>query len=82
MPRAAGAAMIEPDRAVVGEAVLSDILLPATAGEKTGYAYSDEITLAQLEQAADTARYIARSPAGEGSVPAIKVGRPTPEHHR
>src|SRR5207244_1222603 len=48
----------------------------ATAGEKTGYAYSDEITLRQLEQAADTARYIARSPAGAASVPAIRVGKP------
>ncbi len=48
----------------------------ATAGEKTGYAYSDEITLTQLEQAAETARYIARSPAGEGTVPAIRVGPP------
>src|SRR5438309_6146992 len=48
----------------------------ATAGEKTGYAYSDEISLRQLEQAADTARYIARSPAGAGFVPAIRVGRP------
>src|SRR2546427_3156199 len=50
----------------------------ATAGEKTGYAYSDEITLRQLEQAADTARYIARSPAGAGFVPAIRVGPPGP----
>ena len=49
----------------------------ATAGEKTGYAYSDEISVRQLEQAADTARYIARSPAGEGQVPAISVGRPS-----
>jgi TldD protein len=49
----------------------------ATAGEKTGYAYSDEITLKQLEQAAETARYIARSPAGEGTIPAIRVGQPT-----
>jgi TldD protein len=48
----------------------------ATAGEKTGYAYSDEITLKQLEQAAETARYIARSPAGVGTVPAIQVGQP------
>lgn len=48
----------------------------ATAGEKTGYAYSDEITLKQLEQAADTARYIAHSPGGEGPVPAIRIGRP------
>src|SRR5947199_8207946 len=47
----------------------------ATAGEKTGYAYSDEITLRQLEQAADTARYIARSPAAAGLVPAVRVGR-------
>jgi TldD protein len=48
----------------------------ATAGEKTGYAYSDEITLKQLEQAAETARYIARSRAGAGTVPAIRVGQP------
>ncbi len=48
----------------------------ATAGEKTGYAYSDEITLKQLEQAAETARYIARSPAGAGTVPAIRIGQP------
>src|SRR5436309_8763947 len=48
----------------------------ATAGEKTGYAYSDEITLRQLEQAADTARYIARAPAGPGSWPAGRVGGP------
>ena len=46
----------------------------ATAGEKTGYAYSDEITLPQLEQAADTARYIAHSPSGDGAVPAIRAG--------
>ncbi len=49
----------------------------ATSGEKTGYAYSDEITLKQLEQAAETARYIARSPAGAGTVPAIRIGQPT-----
>ncbi len=49
----------------------------ATSGEKTGYAYSDEITLKQLEQAAETARYIARAPAGAGTVPAIRIGQPT-----
>src|SRR6059036_1519768 len=48
----------------------------ATAGEKTGYAYSDEITLRQLEQAADTARYIARSPAGGRFLSALPAGRP------
>src|SRR5947209_12290836 len=50
----------------------------ATAGEKTGYAYSDGITLRQLEQAADTARYIARSPAGGGLVAARRGGGPRP----
>lgn len=41
----------------------------ATAGEKTGFAYSDELTRRDLEIAADTARYIARSPKGEGTLP-------------
>src|SRR2546428_6005065 len=50
----------------------------ATAGEKTGYAYSDEITLRQLEQAADTARYIARSPAGAAPMPAVRGRKPAP----
>ncbi|MGQ0812491.1 MAG: metalloprotease TldD [Nitrospiraceae bacterium] len=36
----------------------------ATAGEKTGFAYSDELTRRDLEIAADTARYIADSPQG------------------
>src|SRR2546427_12002822 len=50
----------------------------ATAGEKTGYAYSDEISVRQLEQAADTARYIARSPAGAAPVPPIRGRKPAP----
>ena len=37
----------------------------ATAGEKTGFAYSDDITQRDLEIAADTARYIANSPQGD-----------------
>jgi TldD protein len=41
----------------------------ATAGEKTGFAYSDELTARDLEIAADTARYIAQSPQGERPVP-------------
>ncbi|HET6674878.1 MAG TPA: metalloprotease TldD [Nitrospiraceae bacterium] len=40
----------------------------AIAGEKTGFAYSDELTKRDLEIAADTARYIANSPHGEGLV--------------
>jgi TldD protein len=41
----------------------------ATAGEKTGFAYSDDLTARDLEIAADTARYIANSPQGEHPVP-------------
>jgi len=41
----------------------------ATAGEKTGFAYSDELTKKDLELAADTARYIANSPSGTHAVP-------------
>jgi len=41
----------------------------ATAGEKTGFAYSDELTARDLEIAADTARYIADSARGEHPVP-------------
>ncbi len=47
----------------------------ATAGEKTGFAYSDELTRKDLELAADTARYIANSPAGSQAMP-------VPVHHR
>jgi TldD protein len=47
----------------------------ATAGEKTGFAYSDELTKKDLELAADTARYIANSPGGTQAVP-------VPVHHR
>ena len=41
----------------------------ANAGEKTGFAYSDELTAKDLHLAADTARYIARSPMGGQAVP-------------
>jgi len=41
----------------------------ATAGEKTGFAYSDELTSRDLEIAADTARYIANSPHGNHPLP-------------
>ncbi len=49
----------------------------ATAGEKTGYAYTDEITLEQLKIAAKTAKYIARSP-GNGTAIATSGRTPTP----
>ena len=41
----------------------------ATAGEKTGFAYSDELSKRDLEIAADTARYIANSPQGNAPIP-------------
>jgi TldD protein len=49
----------------------------ATAGEKTGFAYSDELTKKDLELAADTARYIANSPGGADKVPVPVRQRPT-----
>ena len=49
----------------------------ATAGEKTGFAYSDELTKTALELAADTARYIANSPSGADTVPVPVRQRPT-----
>jgi len=45
----------------------------ATAGEKTGFAYSDELTKQDLELAADTARYIANSPSGDGVAVSVPV---------
>ena len=39
-----------------------------TAGEKTGFAYSDELTKRDLELAANAARYIANSPQDERTV--------------
>lgn len=48
----------------------------AIAGEKTGFAYSDELTRRDLEIAADTARYIANSPHGDHPVPVTHRARP------
>ncbi|HPV81559.1 MAG TPA: metalloprotease TldD [Nitrospira sp.] len=48
----------------------------ATAGEKTGFAYSDELTAKDLNIAADTARYIANSVQGTAAVPVTH--RPAP----
>ena len=48
----------------------------ATSGEKTGFAYSDELTKKDLEIAADTARYIANSPRGADSLPVTHHERP------
>lgn len=48
----------------------------ATAGEKTGFAYSDELSRRDLEMAADTARYIANSPQSETLVGTSVTHRP------
>lgn len=50
----------------------------ATAGEKTGFAYSDDLSQRDLEIAADTARYIAQSPQGE--TPIAVTHRPSMAH--
>ncbi len=51
------------------KSVAQGVGVRATAGEKTGFAYSDELTRRDLEVAADTARYIATSPEAVGPVP-------------
>src|SRR5579863_1393536 len=48
----------------------------AMAGEKTGFAYSDEIMMPALEEAARAARAIARQGAGG----AVKAWKPTTGH--
>ncbi|MEE8125974.1 MAG: metalloprotease TldD [Nitrospirales bacterium] len=40
----------------------------AVAGERTGFAYSDDLSVRDLEIAADTAKYIADSPQGDNPV--------------
>ncbi len=45
------------------------------AGEKTGYAYSDDVTVATIEHAARTAGHIA-SDAGNAQAVALRPGRP------
>ena len=51
----------------------------ATSGEKTGFAYSNELSKRDLEIAADTARYIADSPKGDVPVPVTH--RPAGTHN-
>jgi TldD protein len=45
------------------------------AGEKTGYAYSDDVTVASIEQAARTAGHIASDTGGPQTI-AVRSGRP------
>ncbi len=51
----------------------------AISGEKTGFAYADDIALPALSQAADAARTIARS-GGSNSVQAYRTNAPTPRY--
>lgn len=48
----------------------------AISGEKTGFAYADDIILPALSQATEAARTIARA-GGDGSVQAFQAGRPS-----
>jgi TldD protein len=59
-----------------GKSVSRGVGVRATSGEKTGFAYSDELTRRDLQIAADTARYIANSPRGAASVPTPRHARP------
>ena len=59
-----------------GKSVSQGVGVRATSGEKTGFAYSDELTRGDMLAAADTARYIANSPQGTESLPATQRGRP------
>lgn len=51
----------------------------AVAGERTGFAYSDDLSVRDLEIAADTARYIADSPQGDN--PIAVTHRAQPSHN-
>src|SRR6476661_2221439 len=65
-------ASVSMEEGIVKRAVKSvsqGVGVRATAGEKTGFAYSDELTSRDLEIAADTARYIANSPHGNHPPP-------------
>lgn len=59
------------------KSVAQGVGVRATAGEKTGFAYSDELTRKDIELAADTARYIAQSHTTSQSVPVPVFQRPT-----
>jgi TldD protein len=62
-----------------GKHISQGVGVRALAGEKTGYAFSDEITVANLELAAQTARQIASSPASSSSI--AMRGMRVPEHN-
>ncbi|NCX93811.1 MAG: metalloprotease TldD, partial [Gammaproteobacteria bacterium] len=47
-------------------------------GEKTGFAYADEISLAAIKKAAETARGISSKPAGNRSIRAFSASSVTP----
>ncbi len=53
-----------------GHSIEQGVGVRAISGEKTGFAYSDDIHLEALQQAAGTARSIARS-GGQGEVPVL-----------
>lgn len=60
------------------KSVAQGVGVRATAGEKTGFAYSEELTRHDLELAADAARYIATSSQPVGPVPIPTRGQARP----
>jgi TldD protein len=57
------------------KAVSQGVGVRVVAGEKTGYAYTDEIAVAAIKKAAETASYIARSSAAAEPIP-VNAGGP------
>lgn len=60
----------------VSKDIAQGVGVRAIAAEKTGYAYSDEITVSQLLSAAKTARYIAEVGKGAKPIPIHQVSAP------
>ena len=62
-----------------GQHVLQGVGVRVLAGEKTGYAFSDEVSIENLEYAAENARAIAASP-GEVAAVDLRESRPEKKH--
>jgi TldD protein len=62
-----------------GQHVLQGVGVRVLAGEKTGYAFSDEVSIENLEYAAENARAIAASP-GDGTSVDLRESHPSRKH--
>lgn len=60
------------------KAITAGVGVRVISGERTGYAYSDELTPGKILEAARVASYIIKNPT---SPTAIRVGEPSPNQH-